>query len=157
MDEFVSVRKLVLAVDWGTSSLGGALLDAQSKVLLQTALNVRTLSLFDRLGAGGASQRRLDRALLHRPNHNEPAAGGCFAQHPTARSRDVQGSACGTPSAHPGTAVGGITVSNRAAYQSAGAKGFGIGSALYKPGFTPPMVAENAMNFIAGCAVSIRA
>lgn len=53
--------------------------------------------------------------------------------------------------------VGGITLLNMAAYQAAGANGFGIGSALYKHGLSPSTVADNAMNFIAACAGSIRA
>jgi len=53
--------------------------------------------------------------------------------------------------------VGGITVDNMAAYQAAGAKGFGIGSALYVPGMTARDVAENAMKFIAAYAGTIRA
>ena len=48
--------------------------------------------------------------------------------------------------------VGGITPENMAAYQAAGASGFGIGSALYKPGMAADMVAANATNFIAACA-----
>ena len=53
--------------------------------------------------------------------------------------------------------VGGITVDNMAAYRSAGASGFGIGSALYKPGMEPGAVAQNAMKFIAAYAGIIRA
>jgi 2-dehydro-3-deoxyphosphogalactonate aldolase len=48
--------------------------------------------------------------------------------------------------------VGGITPENMAAYLSAGASGFGIGSALYKPGMTADQVAAIAINFIAACA-----
>lgn len=48
--------------------------------------------------------------------------------------------------------VGGITASNMQAYLSAGANGFGIGSALYKSGMTANTVASNATNFIAACA-----
>ena len=60
----------------------------------------------------------------------------------------------------PGTVVmpvGGITPDNMRSYLAAGADGFGIGSALYKPGMTVAEVAENAMTFIASCAGSIRA
>ena len=60
----------------------------------------------------------------------------------------------------PGTVVmpvGGITPDNMRAYMAAGADGFGIGSALYKPGMPAAEVAENAMTFIAACAGSIRA
>ena len=53
--------------------------------------------------------------------------------------------------------VGGITPDNMRSYRSAGADGFGIGSALYKPGMSAAAVAENAMIFIASCAGSIRA
>ena len=48
--------------------------------------------------------------------------------------------------------VGGITPGNMAAYTAAGASGFGIGSALYKPGMTAQAVTLNATNFIAACA-----
>ena len=48
--------------------------------------------------------------------------------------------------------VGGITPDNMRAYLEAGANGFGIGSALYKPGMTAGHVAENATKFIAACA-----
>ncbi|HAL38118.1 MAG TPA: 2-dehydro-3-deoxy-6-phosphogalactonate aldolase [Polaromonas sp.] len=53
--------------------------------------------------------------------------------------------------------VGGITLENMRPYLAAGANGFGIGSALYKPGMSPADVTENAMNFIAACAGTIRA
>lgn len=53
--------------------------------------------------------------------------------------------------------VGGITPDNMRAYQNAGASGFGIGSALYKPGVDAGQVAENAMNFIAAQDASTRA
>jgi 2-dehydro-3-deoxyphosphogalactonate aldolase len=52
--------------------------------------------------------------------------------------------------------VGGITPANMQSYLAAGANGFGIGSALYKPGSTPGNVSENAMDFIAACAGTIR-
>lgn len=45
--------------------------------------------------------------------------------------------------------VGGITPENMRAYLEAGANGFGIGSALYKPGADAATVTQNAMNFIA--------
>ena len=60
----------------------------------------------------------------------------------------------------PGTVVmpvGGITPNNMRPYLAAGADGFGIGSALYKPGMPAAEVAENAMTFIASCAGTIRA
>jgi len=53
--------------------------------------------------------------------------------------------------------VGGIVTSNMGAYRAAGADGFGIGSALYKPGMTPPEVKRNALDFMAACAGTIRA
>ncbi len=53
--------------------------------------------------------------------------------------------------------VGGITPANMAAFRSAGACGFGIGSALYQPGMSAASVTENAMQFIAACAGTIRA
>jgi 2-dehydro-3-deoxyphosphogalactonate aldolase len=45
--------------------------------------------------------------------------------------------------------VGGITPENLAPWLHAGAAGFGLGSALYAPGFTPGEVAVRARNFIA--------
>ena len=45
--------------------------------------------------------------------------------------------------------VGGITPDNMCHYLAAGANGFGIGSALYKPGMKTMQVQANAMNFIA--------
>jgi 2-dehydro-3-deoxyphosphogalactonate aldolase len=53
--------------------------------------------------------------------------------------------------------VGGITAGNMAAYRSAGANGFGIGSALYKPGMSPSQVGENALAFKAAWAGTMRA
>lgn len=44
--------------------------------------------------------------------------------------------------------VGGISPDNMAAWRSAGADGFGIGSTLYRPGFTPDDVAIQASRFI---------
>lgn len=43
--------------------------------------------------------------------------------------------------------VGGITSQNLADYWAAGANGFGLGSALYKPGSKPEEVAQNAAEF----------
>ncbi len=57
----------------------------------------------------------------------------------------------------PGTVVmpvGSITTASMAHYLAAGASGFGIGSALYKPGNTAAEVKENAMLFIAACAAN---
>lgn len=48
--------------------------------------------------------------------------------------------------------VGGITPGNVQAYMAAGATGFGIGSALYKPGQGAETVTQNATQFIAACA-----
>ncbi|MBC7611015.1 MAG: 2-dehydro-3-deoxy-6-phosphogalactonate aldolase [Polaromonas sp.] len=53
--------------------------------------------------------------------------------------------------------VGGITVGNIQTYMAAGANGFGIGSALYKPGTSAAQVADNAMQFIAAYSGTIRA
>lgn len=53
--------------------------------------------------------------------------------------------------------VGGITPDNMRPYLDAGANGFGIGSALYKPGKLPAEVTASAMKFIAACAGTIRA
>jgi len=44
--------------------------------------------------------------------------------------------------------VGGITPQNLAAYAAAGASGFGLGSALYKPGLSPSQVKSNAVSFV---------
>jgi len=43
--------------------------------------------------------------------------------------------------------VGSITVDNMAAYWSAGASGFGLGSALYKAGASAEQVAQAAVRF----------
>lgn len=45
--------------------------------------------------------------------------------------------------------VGGMTAHNMGAWRAAGANGFGVGSALYKPGMTVQQVQENAIQFIA--------
>ncbi len=45
--------------------------------------------------------------------------------------------------------VGGITPERVAPYRKAGAAGFGVGGALYKPGMTPAEVAEKAKAFVA--------
>jgi 2-dehydro-3-deoxyphosphogalactonate aldolase len=44
--------------------------------------------------------------------------------------------------------VGGITPSTMAPYVQAGAAGFGLGSALYRPGMTPAEVGRNADAFV---------
>ncbi len=48
--------------------------------------------------------------------------------------------------------VGGVTPDNMAAWRAAGADGFGIGSTLFRPGFTPDEVAARATGFIAALA-----
>lgn len=53
--------------------------------------------------------------------------------------------------------VGGITAANMRAYVDAGASGFGIGSALYRPGMAAAEVLRNALDFRAACAGTIRA
>lgn len=53
--------------------------------------------------------------------------------------------------------VGGIGTHNMAAYRAAGARGFGIGSALYKPGLDATQVNANALAFSAAWAGTIRA
>ena len=45
--------------------------------------------------------------------------------------------------------VGGITPENMAPFVAAGASGFGLGSALYKPGLSAERVGQNADEFIA--------
>ena len=45
--------------------------------------------------------------------------------------------------------VGGITPANMAPFVAAGASGFGLGSALYKPGLSAMRVGQNADEFIA--------
>lgn len=55
----------------------------------------------------------------------------------------------------PGVAVlpvGGIDATNMAAWRGAGAAGFGIGSAIYKPGDTAAAVAEKAKRLAAATA-----
>jgi 2-dehydro-3-deoxyphosphogalactonate aldolase len=53
--------------------------------------------------------------------------------------------------------VGGITARNMGDYRAAGATGFGIGSALFKPGLDAGEVASNARDFAAAWAGTIRA
>lgn len=45
--------------------------------------------------------------------------------------------------------VGGVTPDNMQPWRDAGAAGFGLGSALYKPGLTAAQVGENARAFVA--------
>lgn len=49
----------------------------------------------------------------------------------------------------PLVVVGGITPASMAAYRAAGADGFGLGSALYRPGSSAAEVAANAAAFVA--------
>ena len=53
--------------------------------------------------------------------------------------------------------VGGISTSNMAAYTAAGANGFGIGSALFKPGMTAQQVGAAAAEFRAAHTGTMRA
>ena len=53
--------------------------------------------------------------------------------------------------------VGGITAGNMAAYRAAGADGFGIGSALYRPGMSAADVERQARDFMAAAAGTMRA
>lgn len=48
--------------------------------------------------------------------------------------------------------VGGIDASNMTAWHVSGAAGFGIGSAIYKPGDTPAVVADKAKRLVAAVA-----
>jgi 2-dehydro-3-deoxyphosphogalactonate aldolase len=48
--------------------------------------------------------------------------------------------------------VGGIDAANMAAWHAAGAAGYGIGSAIYKPGDTAAVVADKAKRLIAATA-----
>jgi 2-dehydro-3-deoxyphosphogalactonate aldolase len=48
--------------------------------------------------------------------------------------------------------VGGIEAGNMGPWRAAGAAGFGIGSAIYKPGDTPEVVAGKAKALLAGLA-----
>jgi 2-dehydro-3-deoxyphosphogalactonate aldolase len=53
------------------------------------------------------------------------------------------------PAAAPILPVGGIAPASMAAFVAAGADGFGLGSALYKPGDSAQKIAENAAAFVA--------
>ena len=60
----------------------------------------------------------------------------------------------------PGTPlmpVGGITPANMSAWRDAGAAGFGIGSALYKPGKSAVAVGDDAQQFVAAYRGTVRA
>jgi 2-dehydro-3-deoxyphosphogalactonate aldolase len=52
------------------------------------------------------------------------------------------------PAGTPVMPVGGITPLNMDEWRAAGAAGFGIGSALYKPGKQAPAVRDDAQKFI---------
>jgi 2-dehydro-3-deoxyphosphogalactonate aldolase len=52
------------------------------------------------------------------------------------------------PKSVPVLPVGGITPEKMAEYRAAGADGFGLGSALYKPGMTVAEVGANARRFV---------
>lgn len=53
------------------------------------------------------------------------------------------------PAGTPLMPVGGISPDNLAVWRAAGAAGFGIGSALYKPGKTAAQVHDDALRFVA--------
>jgi 2-dehydro-3-deoxyphosphogalactonate aldolase len=55
------------------------------------------------------------------------------------------------PTGTPVMPVGGITPHNMQPWREAGARGFGIGSALYKPGKSPDAVRQDATLFVAAC------
>lgn len=61
------------------------------------------------------------------------------------------------PKGTPLMPVGGITPSNMDEWRSAGATGFGIGSAIYKPAKTAGAVREDALKFVAAWTGSVRA
>jgi len=61
------------------------------------------------------------------------------------------------PRGTPLMPVGGIAPDNMAAWRSAGAAGFGIGSALYKPGKSAAAVAEDARRFVDAFKGALRA
>lgn len=60
------------------------------------------------------------------------------------------------PQGTPLLPVGGITPAGMQAWREAGAAGFGIGSALYKPGKSAEAVREAAMEFVAAFNGSLR-
>jgi 2-dehydro-3-deoxyphosphogalactonate aldolase len=62
----------------------------------------------------------------------------------------VKGQLAVLPKHIPLLVVGGVTPANMRAYLDAGARGFGLGSGLYKPGRTPDEVRERARAYIAG-------
>jgi 2-dehydro-3-deoxyphosphogalactonate aldolase len=60
------------------------------------------------------------------------------------------------PPEMPVLPVGGIVPDNLAPWLAAGADGFGLGSALYRPGLTPAEVLERAQRFVAALAEALR-
>ncbi|PLK27762.1 2-dehydro-3-deoxy-6-phosphogalactonate aldolase [Novosphingobium sp. TH158] len=54
------------------------------------------------------------------------------------------------PPGFPVLAVGGVTPADMPAYLAAGARGFGLGSSLYRPGATPAEVSASARAFVTG-------
>jgi 2-dehydro-3-deoxyphosphogalactonate aldolase len=58
------------------------------------------------------------------------------------------------PAGQPLYAVGGVDPANMAGWRAAGADGFGIGSALYRPGRTPDEVAAVARAFVGAWSAS---
>lgn len=54
------------------------------------------------------------------------------------------------PASLPVLPVGGIDATNMRPWLDAGAAGFGIGGAIYRPGDTPEIVAEKAAKLVAG-------
>ena len=61
------------------------------------------------------------------------------------------------PKGTPLMPVGGITPSNMTEWRNAGATGFGIGSALYKPGKPANAVRDDAQQFVAAWNGTVRA
>jgi len=61
------------------------------------------------------------------------------------------------PAGTPLMPVGGITPTNMAEWRAAGASGFGIGSALYRPGKQASAVRADAERFVAACTGAIHA
>ncbi|MEO6626656.1 MAG: 2-dehydro-3-deoxy-6-phosphogalactonate aldolase [Burkholderiaceae bacterium] len=61
------------------------------------------------------------------------------------------------PTGTPVFPVGGITAQNMAVWRGAGASGFGIGSALYKPGKSAGQIATDAAEFAAAWRGYLRA
>ena len=60
------------------------------------------------------------------------------------------------PAGTPLMPVGGITPTNMAEWRAAGASGFGIGSALYKPGKSAAAVRDDALQFAAAWNHAVR-